>query len=75
MVTKKSSGRITISLSGEHPTKRVGSGATETELPIYLASENVAGSVEVRTDPGKALEHQGIKIELVGQTGASRKSL
>lgn len=69
-MTKKSSGRVTINLSGDHPTKRVGSGATETELPIFSSTESVAGTVEVRTDPGKALEHLGIKIELLGQTGA-----
>jgi hypothetical protein len=30
----------------------------------------VSGTVEVRVEPGKKIDHLGIKIELLGQTGA-----
>uniref|UniRef100_A0A7S2C2A7 Vacuolar protein sorting-associated protein 26 n=1 Tax=Octactis speculum TaxID=3111310 RepID=A0A7S2C2A7_9STRA len=66
----KSSDRIAISFDGgaNRPTKRTGTGPTEVVLPIFDNKEPFTGSVEVRVDPGKKLEHMGIKIEMVGQT-------
>ena len=34
---------------------------------IYTDGEDVAGSAVVSVRPGKKLDHQGIKVELVGQ--------
>jgi vacuolar protein sorting-associated protein 26 len=38
-----------------------------TKLHIFTDGEDVAGTVSVSIPPGKTLEHQGIKVELVGQ--------
>lgn len=40
-----------------------------TELPIYGGQENVCGVVDVTVPTGKKVEHQGIRIEMIGQTG------
>jgi len=61
----KPSDRISISFDGDHPMKTIPNG--ETQLPVFASNEPVSGSVEVRVDPGKKLEHLGIKIELLGQ--------
>eukprot|EP00842_Homolaphlyctis_polyrhiza_P005181 jgi/Hompol1/5664/HPOL_002052-RA len=37
------------------------------KLPLYFDGESVSGKVQVRTRDGKRLEHQGIKIDFVGQ--------
>ncbi|EGF78032.1 hypothetical protein BATDEDRAFT_91145 [Batrachochytrium dendrobatidis JAM81] len=37
------------------------------KFPLYFDGESVAGKVQVRTRDGKRLEHQGIRIEFVGQ--------
>lgn len=66
-VSAKSNERISISFEGERPTKRVGTGASEELVPIYSTDEPVKGGVEIKVDPGKKIEHLGIKIELVGQ--------
>jgi len=45
--------------------------ATETDdkgaLYIFLGNEPVSGKVEVSVTPGKKLDHQGVKIEMVGR--------
>jgi len=41
-----------------------------TKLPIYIGDEPVRGKVLIKPKPGKKLEHQGIKIEFIGQIGS-----
>lgn len=50
-------------------------GNTHVELPIFTGFDDVAGTVYVKIPPGKRLEHQGIKVELVGQLGRVQKFL
>lgn len=40
------------------------------EIPVYSGQENVSGVVDVAVPAGKKIEHQGIRIELIGQTGS-----
>jgi len=43
-------------------------GGEAAELcPLYAHRETVSGEVHVNVPPGKKVEHQGIKIELLGQ--------
>lgn len=42
-------------------------GGKRAELPLFMGLDDVAGTVFVKLPPGKKLEHQGIKVELVGQ--------
>ena len=44
-------------------------GGDPIELPIYSGNENVSGTVDISVPPGKKIEHQGIRIEMIGQTG------
>ena len=39
------------------------------DIPIYNGQENISGVVDVIVPPGKKIEHQGIRIEMIGQTG------
>jgi vacuolar protein sorting-associated protein 26 len=39
------------------------------EIPIYSGQENISGVVDVAVPAGKKIEHQGIRIEMIGQTG------
>ncbi|CAN1346540.1 Vacuolar protein sorting-associated protein 26A, partial [Linum perenne] len=38
-------------------------------VPLYQSQENIAGEVVVEPTQGKKIEHNGIKIELLGQIG------
>eukprot|EP00606_Chrysophyceae_sp_TOSAG23-5_P000418 GSChrysophyteH2.ASY1.ANO1.325.1 assembled CDS len=42
-------------------------GSDPVEQLIYNGTEPISGSVEVAAPPGKKIEHQGIKVELIGQ--------
>jgi len=44
-------------------------GQDAVELPVYGGQETVSGVVDITVPPGKKIEHQGIRIELIGQTG------
>ena len=44
-------------------------GGDPIEVPVYNGQENVAGVVDISVPPGKKVEHQGIRIEMIGQTG------
>lgn len=44
-------------------------GQDPLEVPLYSGQDNVAGVVDISLPPGKKVEHQGIRIELIGQTG------
>jgi hypothetical protein len=46
-------------------------GNTRVELPLFMNLDNITGVVHVKIRPGKRLEHQGIKIELIGQVSFS----
>uniref|UniRef100_A0A7S2WPG7 Vacuolar protein sorting-associated protein 26 n=1 Tax=Rhizochromulina marina TaxID=1034831 RepID=A0A7S2WPG7_9STRA len=37
------------------------------DLPIYASKEKVKGKVQIKVEPGKKIEHTGIKVELIGQ--------
>lgn len=43
-------------------------GQDPVELPVYGGQETVSGVVDITVPPGKKIEHQGIRIELIGQT-------
>lgn len=63
---------ITINLNGQEGrlrrTIRV-QGGDPIDLPVYSGNENVSGVVDISLPPGKKIEHQGIRIEMIGQTG------
>ena len=42
-------------------------GGDPVDMLVYKGHESVSGTVEVAAPPGKKVEHQGIKIELIGQ--------
>lgn len=44
-------------------------GGDPIEVPVYNGQENVCGVVDISVPPGKKIEHQGIRIEMIGQTG------
>lgn len=44
------------------------------DIPIYNGQENISGVVDVIVPPGKKIEHQGIRIEMIGQTGKKLNS-
>ena len=63
----KSDDRISVTFDGDaqRPRRRLSPNATPA--PVFAAVEPVTGVVEIRVPAGKRLEHQGIKIECVGQ--------
>jgi vacuolar protein sorting-associated protein 26 len=63
----KSTDRITITLNGDHPKKRLGSSSPETLCPVFTATENVSGLVDIKLEAGKKIDHLGVKVELLGQ--------
>lgn len=44
-------------------------GGEPIELPIYSGQENISGAIDISVPPGKKIEHQGIRVEMIGQTG------
>lgn len=44
-------------------------GQEPVELPVYYGQEMVSGVVDIAVPPGKKIEHQGVRIEMIGQTG------
>jgi vacuolar protein sorting-associated protein 26 len=50
--------RAPVTVKGE-------SGKLET-LPLYTANDTVRGQVNITPTAGKKIEHQGIKVELLG---------
>lgn len=65
---------ITINLNNQEgrlrKTIRV-QGGDPIDLPVYSGNENVSGTVDISVPPGKKIEHQGVRIEMIGQTGVS----
>jgi len=63
---------ISITLDGQQSRMRKTikvQGGDPIELPIYSGQENICGSVDISMPPGKKIEHQGVRIEMIGQTG------
>ncbi|CAL8462753.1 g2286 [Coccomyxa elongata] len=49
-------------------TATVKAGGAETEtLPLFTNKDTITGEVKVANIPGKKLEHQGVKVQLIGQ--------
>ncbi|RYH32248.1 hypothetical protein EON65_00945 [archaeon] len=48
-------------------------GQEPVEVPLYTGQENISGVVDISVPPGKKVEHQGIRVELIGQTGTCIK--
>ena len=44
-------------------------GQDPVELLVYTGQEVVSGVVDISVPPGKKIDHQGIRIEMIGQTG------
>mmetsp|Transcript_13550 Transcript_13550/g.40367 ORF Transcript_13550/g.40367 Transcript_13550/m.40367 type:complete len:299 (+) Transcript_13550:230-1126(+) len=63
----KADDRISVTFDGDaqRPRKKLSSNAPAH--PVFANVEAVTGVVEVRVPAGRRLEHQGIKIEVVGQ--------
>ncbi|KAI9330276.1 vacuolar protein sorting-associated protein 26-domain-containing protein [Zopfochytrium polystomum] len=60
---------IEIVLTGEEQRKLVDVKVDKdrkSKFPLYFDGESVGGKVLVRVRDGKKLEHQGVKVELVG---------
>jgi vacuolar protein sorting-associated protein 26 len=38
-------------------------------LYLFVGKESVVGNVSLKLNPGKKIEHAGVKIELLGQIG------
>merc|ERR1712196_354714 len=46
--------------------KTLTDGDKETEIPIYVGSEAIRGTITVNVPKGKKVEHLGVKVELIG---------
>ncbi len=44
-------------------------GQESVELPVYTGQEVVSGVIDISVPAGKKIDHQGIRIEMIGQTG------
>ncbi|KAI3713371.1 hypothetical protein L1987_71948 [Smallanthus sonchifolius] len=63
---EKATGR-SIDMLPEVPLKKE-NGQT-TVVPLYQSQETIVGKISVEPVQGKKVEHNGIKIELLGQIG------
>eukprot|EP01031_Cornospumella_fuschlensis_P009178 gene9178-11277_t len=55
---QESRAKKTLKVQGQEPI----------EVPLYSGQENISGVVDISVPPGKKVEHQGIRVELIGQT-------
>jgi vacuolar protein sorting-associated protein 26 len=63
-----SSGEIEIVLNSQDERKLIPVQYEKKQnVPLYLDGESVAGQVQIRVKEGKKMEHQGVKIEFIGQ--------
>jgi vacuolar protein sorting-associated protein 26 len=63
---------VEISLNGESARRMVDVKVDKDrreKLPLYLDGEGVSGQVTIRLKDGKRLEHNGIKIQFIGDIG------
>eukprot|EP00928_Gymnodinium_smaydae_P091194 TRINITY_DN74902_c0_g1_i1.p1 TRINITY_DN74902_c0_g1~~TRINITY_DN74902_c0_g1_i1.p1 ORF type:complete len:318 (-),score=77.68 TRINITY_DN74902_c0_g1_i1:147-1043(-) len=58
---------ITLDTESNRKTAALGKDKRGEKAYIYTDGEDVAGTAVVSVRPGKKLEHQGIKVELIGQ--------
>jgi len=49
-------------------------GQDPVEVPLYTGQDTVSGVVDISVPSGKKVEHQGIRIELIGQTGENDRN-
>lgn len=61
--------RPSIELDGIDARKHVEihKGSTSTRVPLYIGNETVSGKVTLTMKPGKKMDHQGVKVELIGR--------
>ena len=57
---------VVFSPSGRAPTTVKGENGKAETLPLYSANDTVSGEIHVTPAPGKKVEHQGMKVELLG---------
>lgn len=58
---------VQLTFDGNHPkTKIRGYRGAIDEVPVFHDKETVHGTVTVSPIPGKRFEHQGIRVQLVG---------
>lgn len=57
---------IEVVLNEEDQRKQIET-KDKIHCPLYFDGESVAGKVQVRLKDGRRLEHQGIKVEFIGQ--------
>ena len=65
---------IDVRLEGEHERQHVDvklENQPKDMLPLYHDGDTVKGTVVVLPRIGKKLQHDGIKIEMIGSIGAS----
>ncbi|CAE8614973.1 unnamed protein product, partial [Polarella glacialis] len=58
---------VTLDAEANRKTAPLGRDRKGERAYIYTDGEDVAGSAVVSIRPGKKLDHQGVKVELVGQ--------
>lgn len=67
---------VTINFTGQETRRKKklrvhapSSGSPDfIEVPVYAGHELVSGTVEIAMPSHKKIDHQGIRIELIGQT-------
>ena len=67
---------VTILLDGVEERKTI-DFTTENgseKLPLYIGDETVKGVAKITCKEGKKYEHQGIKVDFIGQVGNDRSS-
>ena len=60
---------VIINLDGGEITKST-RGREGQQLLVFSKNEHIKGSIEISSAGRKDLEHQGIKLELIGFVGA-----
>ncbi|KAI8540516.1 hypothetical protein RHMOL_Rhmol09G0269500 [Rhododendron molle] len=66
----KPAGNISITFSDEKTRKKVPmkkENGQSVMVPLFQSQENIAGKISIEPVQGKKVEHNGIKIELLGQ--------
>ena len=54
-------------------TMKRGATRQAEKLPLFREGETVAGTVVITPTSARRVEHQGLKIELLGQAGAAAR--
>jgi vacuolar protein sorting-associated protein 26 len=63
-----SSCSVQLTFAGSHRTVSLRGRKGEIEtLPVFTDKDTVSGSIKVSPVPGKRLDHQGIRVQLVGE--------